>query len=1244
MGRVGSSSIWDDTSSPGVALLVRRFATDWKGSTRYRPDPRDYLPEDGKERPAALLALLRADLVLGWHAHERCTIESYRDRYPELDPDSLVALLYEEYCLREEAGESPRAEEYQFRFPELAKSFQEVVEIHDLVGRARAALSRPTRPSGVPLPEVGETIAGFRLVEELGQGSFARVYLAEEQHLSDRQVALKVARTGSREPQTLARFQHTHIVPVYSSRTDPATGLHLLCMPYLGRVTLLQILNQPEIGCARTGADLLGLLYRLEPHDGRSVATTAGRAPLETLSYPRAIAWWAARLAEALQHAHARGVLHRDVKPSNILVTADGLPMLLDFNLSREPQIEGGVSPEAVAGTLNYMAPERLEAIALGKPDPVEAGSDLYALGVVLVDCLARAPNSFAFPMSKMPVGPTLLKAAETRRAEPPRLRAANPDVPAALEAVVSRCLAAEPRERYASAAELAADLQAVADDRPLQFAREPFLSRVARFVRGHRRSLALGAAICGALAVTAYAVHDAQLSALRLDAEVIDEGQQGRRSAEGGQFDLAASHFDTAARLASGQGTARALEKAARFREEAGVARETKRIRDQADLLFAQGERLRSSILGAGDDFPRARKAAESALKPFSILDKSNWQRRRPIELLDDARRERLTGEVNDLLFLFVWVVAFDRDRQDDRDAIREAIRLCDWALAFARPVGPWQALRARCRAILSGEARQLQPQTVDLAEVQRSARGCFQWAFLCDLDGRTLAAIDWLERARVANENDYWTHFYLGFYLRRIKRREDAIAEYGAAVALRPDSPWARYNRALVYQERGDWRLALEDLKAAQASPQAAYMLDALNNALAVVKHALGDDAGAREAADAVIARGAGRPLALAARLHRAQLDIDAGAPERAWAEYEALLADNPRDVEARKNRALLAHRLGKPAQAETDLTTLLSLAPEQAETILARRALARLALGWYEGAQDDAAGAYRRRPSGSRQRLWVRTLLALHRVEELLWLEQPDDLAELPRGGLALTADLRAALERLASHTGARGVAAPPALRSRTRAVLLSALNDRAALGEAGRAIALAPDSAEGYLVRARIQRRFGDLRAAMADVESGLALAPGDPRVLELRGILKTETGNATAGLNDLDRAILGGAPAQAHLARASALMALGRNHEALREWSIALESDPDDPDAYLGRASSFLRLEKCESALVDLELAADRAGDNPVLLSRIALLYARGLALRPDRFSRWLLHARRAFSALIASGRTSLKKR
>src|SRR5438445_3375155 len=109
MSLTHSGPAWDDTSSPAIALVVQRYEADWRSSPGFRPDPGEYLPADPEQRPAVLLALLRADLVLRWRAQEPCPIEWYCDRYPELDDESLVALLYEEYCLREEAGESPEA-------------------------------------------------------------------------------------------------------------------------------------------------------------------------------------------------------------------------------------------------------------------------------------------------------------------------------------------------------------------------------------------------------------------------------------------------------------------------------------------------------------------------------------------------------------------------------------------------------------------------------------------------------------------------------------------------------------------------------------------------------------------------------------------------------------------------------------------------------------------------------------------------------------------------------------------------------------------------------------------------------------------------------------------------------------------------------------------------------------------------------------------------------------------------------
>ena len=172
----------------------------------------------------------------------------------------------------------------------------------------------------------------------------------------------------------------------------------------------------------------------------------------------------------------------------------------------------------------------------------------------------------------------------------------------------------------------------------------------------------------------------------------------------------------------------------------------------------------------------------------------------------------------------------------------------------------------------------------------------------------------VAWLERATLLEPSDYWSQFYLGNYHERLGQNGRAMEHYQAAVALRPDSPWARCNRAVLYHARGDWDRALDDLNRALASPQGADLLEARLE-LGVVKQVLGDDAGARAAYESVIAAAEPSNLfARAARLNRAKLDFDAGAVDRAWAEYAALLAEVPRDDPARWNRALLAMRLGR------------------------------------------------------------------------------------------------------------------------------------------------------------------------------------------------------------------------------------------------------------------------------------------------------------------------------------------
>src|SRR5262249_28485147 len=155
----------------------------------------------------------------------------------------------------------------------------------------------------------------------------------------------------------------TNIVPLLFVQEDEARDLLVLCMPYFGGATLAQVLDGCPGRRVRSGRQLL---ERVDAVQARSPAPLAVRGParrfLPRASAVQTVCWRGACLADALHYAHEQGLVHLDVKPSNILVTADGQPMLLDFHLAREPLPRDDPSPARLGGTPVYMAPEQRAA------------------------------------------------------------------------------------------------------------------------------------------------------------------------------------------------------------------------------------------------------------------------------------------------------------------------------------------------------------------------------------------------------------------------------------------------------------------------------------------------------------------------------------------------------------------------------------------------------------------------------------------------------------------------------------------------------------------------------------------------------------------------------------------------------------------------------------------------------------------------------------------------------------------
>jgi len=369
-----------------------------------------------------------------------------RDPSPSSAADPAERLVVEVLALPE-AEQSRALEAAIERHPELASEV-----------RARWLALQALGLSTAPPREFPEQLGEFRLIEPLGRGGMGVVYRAEQSSLG-REVALKVLRPDRlffegaherfrREVEAIAGLQHPGIVPVYSVGEDQ--GIPYFAMERIAGATLAEVLEElagraPE---ELTGADLA---HALEARSG----LRCDAAPLFERSWVDACVELASRVAEALDHAHRRGILHRDVKPSNVALTADGRALLLDFGLaSSENALRLTESGDHV-GTFLYMAPEQLRAEADLGP-----AVDVYGLGVSLAEALAlRHPFEGG---ARLDVERRVL--AGTR--DP--LRTANRRVPPELELVVAKALDLDPARRYASCAALAADLRAVLERRPV--------------------------------------------------------------------------------------------------------------------------------------------------------------------------------------------------------------------------------------------------------------------------------------------------------------------------------------------------------------------------------------------------------------------------------------------------------------------------------------------------------------------------------------------------------------------------------------------------------------------------------------------------------------------------------------------------------------------------------------------------------------------------------------------------------
>jgi serine/threonine protein kinase/tetratricopeptide (TPR) repeat protein len=729
------------------------------------------------------------------------------------------------YVEAEEAGQPPRREDWLARHPEFAEELDRFLE-----GRAR--LDRVAAPLRAVLAEAPAAVgpgAGrpallgdFRILGELGRGGMGVVYEAEQVSLG-RKVALKVLPAAATlDPRRLQRFinearaaaslHHTNIVPVFAVGSEQ--GVHFYAMQLIAGQTLATVLGQlraqagGKTGSQGEAAAAGGEETTAYPPPTPAAAGAASTAPQAALStaggmgskdYIRSVARLGAQAAEALDYAHQLGVVHRDIKPGNLMVDARGQLWVTDFGLvqfRREGEPSVTVTGDLV-GTVRYMSPEQ----ALAKRVPLDHRTDVYSLGATLYELLTLRPAFDGKDQQEL--------LRQIAFDEPAPLRKVNRAIPAELETVVLKCLEKDPAQRYGTAQELADDLRRFLEDKPVRARRPSPMQRLRKWARRHRLLVA-SAAVCllVSLAVLAgsvgWVLRDRAARAAAAERHVaaaLDVMRPGLRAGDPHAVALVRAARQVEAHLASDLVGP----------EMRGQAEEL-----LADLaLLARLEQIRLDRAADKDgrfDLAASDRAYADAFRGYGI----DVEALRP-----EAAAARLKGRT---------VAAHLAAALDDWATHRQLSGRPGWRalLRLAQAADPepdrW---RAAFRAALArgGEAGRKQLKELaaaapaaDLPPVTVALLGGVLMGGGRDPEGVRLA-VPVLRAGQRRHPADLWLNHNLALALAVMEppQLDEAIGYFRAALALRPESPAVRLNFAFTLKRKGRLNEAVAECREA-------------------------------------------------------------------------------------------------------------------------------------------------------------------------------------------------------------------------------------------------------------------------------------------------------------------------------------------------------------------------------------------------------------------------------------------
>jgi serine/threonine-protein kinase len=490
-----------------------------------------------------------------------------------------VELLADEFLARCKRGEKPTIREYCDRHPDLADEIRDVFEAVLMVEDLKPGSSNVSGSAGESLSGNGkrlEQVGGYRILCEIGRGGMGVVYEAEQQALG-RRVALKVlprasAGDGSaqvrfqREAKAAARMHHTNIVPVFDVGSD---GEHLyyamqlihgqgldLVIQDLKRLRSKSRAGPGSAGVADdrsiaaslvTGKFEQEILAPEQETDSKataayeeslpSSAVLPGQSEMSTATsnrraYFRSVAQIGVQTAAALSYAHSRGIIHRDIKPGNLILDTTGNVWVTDFGLAKTG--DGAMTHTGdILGTIRYMSPERFRG-------QCDVRADVYALGMTLYELLT---------LKAAHASEDRLKLIElVRTSEPSSPRTVDARIPLDLETIVMKAIDKDPKRRYQSADEMAEDLQRFVNDEPIKARRVGAVERFTRWCRRNPVVAGLTAAVLALMAVgTAISTWQAVVATrARADLERKNEELAAEQAKVQARFDMAVKAIET--------------------------------------------------------------------------------------------------------------------------------------------------------------------------------------------------------------------------------------------------------------------------------------------------------------------------------------------------------------------------------------------------------------------------------------------------------------------------------------------------------------------------------------------------------------------------------------------------------------------------------------------------------------------------------------------------------------------------